>query len=92
MIQIALLQVLDWLQNCISVRLKAIYIVNNSYVFNILFNIFKPFIGSKVGLEHDFGGVDPISFMLCLFVSTFSVTAAQTSEFQFFFVTLRLGD
>lgn len=28
--------VLDWVQNCISARLKAIYIINNSYVFNVL--------------------------------------------------------
>jgi hypothetical protein len=40
--------VLEWLQDCVPVRVKGIYVTNNSYIFNIVFKIFKPFIHAKL--------------------------------------------
>lgn len=40
--------VLEWIQDCIAVRLKGVYILNNSYASKVVYKIFKPFLGSKL--------------------------------------------
>lgn len=40
--------ILEYVQECVPLRVKAIHLLNQPYVFNMLYAIFKPFIGEKL--------------------------------------------
>lgn len=39
---------LEWTQECIPVRIKAVHVLNQPYIFNILLAMFRPFIAEKL--------------------------------------------
>lgn len=56
-----LLQIVDWLQDSVPLRIKAIHIVNQPRIFNIVFALFKPFLREKLRKRIIFHGTDRAS-------------------------------
>ncbi|XP_060518924.1 alpha-tocopherol transfer protein-like isoform X2 [Cylas formicarius] len=50
--------IIDWVQECAPVRLRGLHVVNQPFVFNVLFAIFKPFLGEYIKKRLSFHGSD----------------------------------
>ncbi|KAG7207507.1 hypothetical protein KM043_009139 [Ampulex compressa] len=51
----------DWTQNCAPSRIKGFHIVNQPFIFNVVFAIFKPFLQQKTRNRIHFHGTDRAS-------------------------------
>lgn len=51
-------RIVDWLQDSVPMRIKAIHIVNQPKIFNIVFALFKPFLREKLRSRIIFHGTD----------------------------------
>lgn len=41
-------RIVDWLQDAVPLRIKNIHIINQPYIFNMVFALFKPFLRQKL--------------------------------------------
>ncbi|BES88671.1 CRAL_TRIO_N [Nesidiocoris tenuis] len=51
-------RIVDWLQDSVPLRVKAIHIINQPYIFNMVFALFKPFLREKLRSRIHFHGTD----------------------------------
>ncbi|XP_046746634.1 alpha-tocopherol transfer protein-like isoform X2 [Diprion similis] len=51
-------RIVDWLQDSVPLRIKNIHIVNQPYIFNMVFALFKPFLREKLKSRIIFHGTD----------------------------------
>ncbi|XP_070138908.1 alpha-tocopherol transfer protein-like isoform X1 [Drosophila bipectinata] len=51
-------RIVDWLQDSVPLRIKAIHIVNQPKIFNVVFALFKPFLREKLRSRIIFHGTD----------------------------------
>ncbi|KAF7992241.1 hypothetical protein HCN44_001566 [Aphidius gifuensis] len=51
-------RLVDWLQDAVPLRIKNIHIINQPYIFNMVFALFKPFLRQKLKDRIIFHGTD----------------------------------
>uniref|UniRef100_A0A1B6CR84 CRAL-TRIO domain-containing protein n=1 Tax=Clastoptera arizonana TaxID=38151 RepID=A0A1B6CR84_9HEMI len=51
-------RIVDWLQDSVPLRVKGIHVVNQPYIFNVVFSLFKPFLREKLRNRIIFHGTD----------------------------------
>lgn len=51
-------RIVDWLQDSVPLRIKAIHIINQPKIFNVVFALFKPFLREKLRNRIYFHGTD----------------------------------